>query len=315
MRILVIGAGALGGYFGGCLLRAGRDVTFMVRSHRAEQLARDGLRIVSPHGNFTVQAPTVLAGDIRHPVDLVLVAVKSYSLDEAMDEFAPAVGSDTTILPILNGMAHIDTLSIRFGADHVLGGAALISATLDTEGRIVQLLPGHKLTFGEVPGGSSKRTRALMAILEGAGFDVAASDSVMQDMWEKWVGLATVAGITCLMRASTGDILAAHGGQETMVGLFRECSSVAEANGCAPRSPYIDLAMGMLNTVGSPFKASMLRDIERGSITEGEHVLGDMVARARVTGIPTPVLELARVHVAAYEIYRSRTASQLQSDR
>src|SRR5947209_7741418 len=117
MRTLVIGAGALGGYFGACLIRAGRRVSFLVRPQRAAQLARDGLRVVSPHGDFTVAAPTVLAGGIDGPFDLVFLGVKSYSLDEAMEQFAPAVGPSTMILPILNGMAHLDRLSARFGAD------------------------------------------------------------------------------------------------------------------------------------------------------------------------------------------------------
>jgi 2-dehydropantoate 2-reductase len=187
MRILVIGAGALGGYFGGCLVRAGRDVTFLVRPSRAEQLARDGLQIVSPHGDFSVSVATVLASGVREPFDLILVGVKSYSLDEAMDQFAPAVGPNTVILPILNGLGHLDRLSTRFGADRVLGGMANISAGLDAEGRVVQFFPNHDLVFGEVPGGFSDRTRALEACFKGAGFNGRASDVVMQDMWEKFV--------------------------------------------------------------------------------------------------------------------------------
>ena len=160
MRILVIGAGALGGYFGACLVRAGRDVTFMVRPRRAEQLARDGLRVVSPHGDFDVPVTTALAGTIGEPFDLILVGVKSYSLDEAMDQFAPAVGPDTTILPVLNGIGHLDRLIARFGAAHVMGGMANISAGVDAEGRITQFFPIHDLVYGEIADGPSERTRA-----------------------------------------------------------------------------------------------------------------------------------------------------------
>jgi 2-dehydropantoate 2-reductase len=309
MRILVIGAGALGGYFGGCLLRAGRDVTFLVRPRRAEQLARDGLRVSSPHGDFTIPARTILADAISEPFDLILLAVKSYSLEEAMEQFAPAVGPATAILPVINGMSHIDRLTTRFGTDRVLGGMAIISATLDADGRVVQLLPAHNLVFGELAGGFSDRSRALLAVLDGAGFDVRASDVIMQDMWEKWAALATNAGITCLMRASIGDILASPGGHDAITRLFHECSAIAEAAGFALRSPFVDMCMTMFGTVGSPLKASMLRDIERGAATEGEHVLGDMVARARGFGIATPVLDLARCHVAAYEVGRQRDAT------
>ena len=310
MRILVIGAGALGGYFGGCLVRAGRDVTFLARPRRAAQLASGGLQIISPHGDFTVAAATILADAIGAPFDLILVGVKSYSLDEAMDQFAAAVGPDTAILPVLNGMGHLDRLSARFGAGHVLGGMANISAGVDAEGRIVQFIPLHDLVFGEMPGGSSDRTRRLEACFENAGFNARASDAVMQAMWEKFAQLGCGAGITCLMRASIGDILAAPGGREAMFELFDECCAVATAAGFRPRPAHIEFVRTLITTEGSPLKWSMLRDIERGSTTEGEHILGDMVARARALGIATPTLNLARTHVAAYEIGRSRSVAQ-----
>jgi 2-dehydropantoate 2-reductase len=314
MRILVIGAGALGGYFGACLIRAGRDVTFMVRAARAAQLARDGLRVISPHGDFSEPARAVLADTIGDPFDLILLAVKSYSLDEAMEQFAPAVGPKTAILPVINGMSHIDRLAARFGDDRVLGGMAAISATLDAEGRIVQFVPMHDLVYGERTGGFSDRTQVLSKVLGGAGFNARASDAVMQDMWEKWAGLATTAGITCLMRASLGDILAAPDGGDTMLRLFRECSLVAERAGFALRQPFVEFCTTMLSTEGSPLKASMLRDIERGAPTEGDHVLGDMIARAHALGVETPLLALARTHVAVYETCRMRGAAVRNTD-
>jgi 2-dehydropantoate 2-reductase len=310
MRILVIGAGALGGYFGACLARAGRDVTFMVRPGRAAQLARTGLQITTPHGDFAVPVKTIAAEEIREPFDLVLVGVKSYSLEEAMDQFAAAVGPNTAILPVLNGMGHIDRLNAKFGVGAVLGGMANISAGLDSEGRITQFIPNHDLIFGEIAGGSSARSRAIEAVIGGGGFDGRASESVMQDMWEKFVQLGLGAGITCLMRASLGDILAAPGGREAMFSLFDECCAVATASGFPPRPAFIEFDHKLITTVGSPLKWSMLRDIERGSITEGEHILGDMVARARKLGVATPILDLARTHVAAYEIARAKAAQQ-----
>lgn len=306
MRVLVIGAGALGGYYGACLARAGADVTFLVRPARAEQLRRNGLQIVSPHGDFAVQPKLILADDLKQTFDVVLVGVKSYSLDDAMTQFAPAVGSGTMILPILNGLKHIDALVTRFGAGAVLGGLANISAALDPEGRVVQLWPNQLIMFGEVKGGASERALALQSLLQGAGVDARASDAVMHDMWEKFVQLSTIAGITCMMRASIGDILAVPNGEQSIFRLFGECCAVATASGFEPRPPFIEFDRGLFTTVNSPIKASMLRDIERGSVTEGEHILGDMAARARTLGIETPVLDLARAHVAAYEIGRQK---------
>jgi 2-dehydropantoate 2-reductase len=308
VRVLVIGAGALGGYFGARMIRAGRDVTFLLRPRRAEQLGRAGLQVISPLGDFTVPAKTVTAGEIRGPFDLILVGTKSYSLQGAMDDFAPAVGATTAILPVLNGMAHLDILGHRFGAEHVLGGMAQISADLDAEGRVLHLFPHHELVFGEIAGGFSDRTRALSALFEGCGFTARASDNVKQDMWEKWAGLCTMAGMNCLMRGCVGDVLAAPGGREAFLSLFDECCAVATAAGFKPRQAFVDFARGLYTTVGSPYKASMLRDIERGSVTEGDHVLGGLVAQARALGVATPILDLARIHVAAYDARRAREA-------
>jgi 2-dehydropantoate 2-reductase len=309
MRVLVIGAGALGGYYGACLVRAGADVTFLVRSARAEQLRRDGLRVVSPHGDFAVHPKILLANELRDPFDVMLVGVKAYSLDDAMDQFAPAVGPHTMILPLLNGIGHIDRLRRRFGDKPLLGGMANISAGLDADGRIVQFIPLHDLLFGEIAGGFSNRTKALADHFSGSTFNARASETVMHDMWEKFVQLGLGAGITCLMRASIGDILAAPGGREAMFEIFDECCAVAAASGFQPRPAFIEFDKTLITTVGSPLKWSMLRDIERGSSTEGEHILGDMVARARALGIKTSILDLARTHVAAYEISRARAAA------
>lgn len=309
MRTLVIGAGALGGFFGGYLARAGQDVTFMVRARRAEQLARTGLSVVSPHGDFTVPARTVEAGRVQGSFDFILVGVKSYSLDQAMEEFAPAVGAKSVILPILNGLKHLDRLTARFGPERVLGGMANISAGLDADGRVVQLIPNHELAFGETAGGLSERMRELESLLKNSGLNGRASAAIMHDMWEKFVQLSTVAGMTCLMRASFGTILNAPDGRETIFRLFDECCAVATAAGFRPRPAFIEFDTTLFTTPNSPLKASMLRDIERGSTTEGEHILGDMVNRARSFGIAAPILNLARTHVAAYEVDRAKAAA------
>lgn len=306
MRILVIGAGAIGGYYGACLTRARRDVTFLVRSERAARLVQDGLRVISPDGDFTAPATTMLANTLGAPFDVVLVGVKSYGLDDAMSQFAPAVGAETMVLPILNGMAHLDSLGARFGTARVLGGAAQMGATLDPEGRIVHHFARNGLCFGEISGGISDRVRALASLLGVPGITVQASENIMQDMWEKWVQLGTGASMTCMMRGTIGDILAAPGGRETILSLFRECCEIATAAGYPPRPAFIEFDTNLFTTVGSPLKSSMLRDIERGSITEGEHILGELVARARALGVATPILDVARTHVATYEAGRAR---------
>jgi 2-dehydropantoate 2-reductase len=307
MRVLVVGAGALGGYFGGRLVEAGCDVAFLVRPTRAEQLARHGLRIDSLHGDAHLRPRTVLAPDLRGPYDLILLAVKAYSLAAATEDAAPAVGRGTTVLPVLNGMRHLDLLAARFGPDRVLGGVAQIPATLGPEGQVVHRMgTDHQLIFGEVAGGLSERVEAVASLFGGANFRPRASEAIVREMWEKWVGLAALAAATCLMRASVGDILSAPGGREAMLALLAECRAVAEAAGHEPRASIVEVATGFLTREGSPLTASMLRDIERGGPTEGGHVLGDLVERAERLRVPVPLLRLARCHVAAYEARRAR---------
>jgi 2-dehydropantoate 2-reductase len=310
VRVLVIGAGALGGYFGACMARAGRDVTFLVRPGRAEQLAQNGLRVFSPHGDFTVAATTVLASDLREPFDLVLVGVKAYSLNEAMDQFAPAVGPETMILPILNGIAHLDTMSNRFGRERVLGGMAYISARLDASGSILLMNSNHDLTYGETSGGFSDRTRALSGLFEGSGFNAKASDAIMQDMWEKLIGIGASAGISCLMRGTISGVLAVPGGRDAILCLIDECSAVCAAQGFPPRPAFAAYVITLLadGGIGEKASSSMFLDLARGSPTEGDHILGDLTARARRFGVETPILDLARIHVAAYEAGRARNA-------
>ena len=175
MRILVVGAGAIGGYFGGRLLQAGRDVTFLVRPRRAAQLAETGLIIRSTFGDANLpNPPTVAAEALREPFDLILLSCKAYDLASAADLFAPAVGANTAILPFLNGMAHMDFLAARFGGNAMLGGQCVISTTLDAEGRILHLNDTHLVSFGERDGSRSTRAEAIATTMTGARFEVTA---------------------------------------------------------------------------------------------------------------------------------------------
>jgi 2-dehydropantoate 2-reductase len=206
MRILVVGAGGIGGYFGGRLLEARRDVTFLVRARRATELARAGLSIRSALGDVQIPAPpTFTAERLSGAFDLIVLSCKAYDLAGAMTAFAPAVGRETAILPLLNGMGHLDALQARFGGEHVLGGQCLISTTLDAEGRILHLNDTHSLSFGERDGSHSRRAEAIASAFSGAHFETRLSQSILQEMWEKWVFIATGAGLTSLMRATIGE--------------------------------------------------------------------------------------------------------------
>ncbi|SEB24180.1 2-dehydropantoate 2-reductase [Paraburkholderia sartisoli] len=312
MRILVVGAGATGGYFGGRLAAAGRDVTFLVRAQRAEELKRTGLVIRSPRGDLTLRdVKTVQASDAAKPFDLIVLSCKAYSLDDAVKAFAPFVGPDTAILPLLNGMAHVDTLTEKFGAARVLGGQCVIAATLNPAREIVHLNDLHSITFGELAGGSTARARAIDATLQGAGFDVALSDAVLQQMWAKWVFLSTLAASTCLFRASIGDILAAPDGKRVIEGLLSECRAVSAHNGYPMGEDFVARVSGTLFAAGSPMTASMLRDVENRSRIEADHILGDLIRRgdaAQHDEAHVSLLRLAYNHLKAYESRQAREA-------
>ena len=309
MRILVVGAGAIGGYFGGRLLQAGRDVTFLVRPRRAAQLAKTGLVIRSRFGDANLPAPPIVTADaLREPFDLILLSCKSYDLQSAADSFAPAVGPNTAILPFLNGMGHMDDLGERFGAAAVLGGQCVISVTLDGDGHILHLNDTHGLSFGEQNGETSPRAEAVASTFSGANFESRLSKTILHEMWEKWVLIATMAGSNCLMRATVGDIVAA-GAENLSLALLDECAGVATAQNFTPSAAAMTRNRGMLTMPGSTFAASMLRDVERGAPTEADHILGDLIRRGSAGGggpNDFPLLRIAYAHLRAYEARRKR---------
>ena len=216
-----------------------------------------------------------------------------------MASFATAVGPQTAILPLLNGMRHLDVLAARFGAERVLGGQCVISTTLEANGGIVHLNDIHALTFGEHDGSRSQRIEAIASALSGARFDARLSDNIRQDMWEKWLFIATAAGITCLMRAAIGDIVAA-GAADLVTRLLHECAAIAMAQGFPPRQPSLERARAAFTAPGSPLTASMLRDIEARRPAEGDHILGDLLRRAAKAD-DRSLLRIAHAHLKAYE--------------
>ena len=306
MRILVVGAGATGGYFGGRLLQAGRDVTFLVRERRAALLAQHGLRIRSALGDADIAAPpTVTVATLRESFDLVLLSCKAWDLPQAIEDITPALGEHGAVLPILNGLRQLDLLDARFGAGRVLGGQCVIAATLDADGAVRHLNRSHSLSFGERDGSDSERVRRIAQAMTGANFEPRASSTIVQDMWDKWVFLASLAGITCLMRAPVGDIVAAPGGREATLAPLDDCRRVAAACGHEPHPSVLQRAREVLTEAGSTLSASMMRDLEHGGRIEADHVIGDLLARGEAQGMEMSLLRLAHAHLKAYEARRA----------
>lgn len=304
MRLLVVGAGATGGFFGGRLTEAGRDVTFLVRPERAAQIASHGLEIVSPHGDAIVHPKLVTAPNLKEPFDAVLLAVKGWGLAAALEDLAPAIGPETVILPVLNGMRHLDVLIERFGRGAIGGGLCKVAGMLDDEGRIHQLSDLQDLAYGELDGKPSARMAAVDAFMTGAGFPARLSPIIVGEMWEKWLMLASLGAITCLMRGTIGDVVAAPGGRDFALGLIDEAVAIVSAVGVPPRPAVVDGIRATMTQAGSAFASSMYRDLLKGNRVEADEIVGDLVARGRAVGIAAPLLAAAHTHLGVYAARR-----------
>jgi 2-dehydropantoate 2-reductase len=249
--------------------------------------------------------PTVTASTLNQPYDLIILSCKAYDLEAAIIDIAPAVGPATRILPLLNGMLHMDMLDHRFGPNRVLGGLCMISTTLNASGEIIHSGQLQSLTFGARDVENENFAKAVEAQFAGTGILVVRSNLIMQEMWEKWVFIATAAGLTSLMRAPIGDIVEA-GGSDIAEKLLQECSVIAELNGHVPRGDVLKRFRKMFTTRESLMTASLFRDLETGSRIEADHLLGDLLARASTDKDKALVLRVAYVHMKTYEARKRR---------
>src|SRR5262245_24010807 len=306
MKILVLGAGGVGGYFGGRLVQNKAEVTFLVRPKRAEAIKRDGLRIKSKFGDARLDVRCITQDQVKAGYDLVLFTAKAYDLQSAIDAIAPAVDAKTRVLPFLNGIAHYDTLDKRFGRERVLGGVAYIGTKLGPDGEVQHFNEFHRIAFGPRLPAQAAVCEALAARLKGVNFDWKLEAKIEQAVWDKWVLLATLAGMTCLMRSSVGDIVATDAGEKLILTLLGECAAVANAAGFPTAETTLANHRAILTKKGSTFSASMLHDIENGGPAEGEHILGALLGYARKHSVAAPMLEMATTHLRAFDARRRR---------
>jgi len=305
MKILVLGAGGLGGYFGGRLAQGGADATFLVRPKRRDQLERDGLVIESPSGHAKFEVKTVLAEAVRPEYDWILFTCKAYDLESAMDAVAPAMGPQCALLPVLNGLAHFEALDARFGAERVLGGTAHINAVLRKDGVVVNGDPLNRILFGERDRSKTPRVQAIADAFAKTTVEWRLSDDIVQDLWEKMTFLCTLASMTCLFRGSVGEIMSAPGGREAVIRAFEANIAIATREGHPPRAAHIENVRGRLIDPKGNWTASMLRDLEAGGRTEADHIVGWMLERARRHGVDDTMLSLAYAHLKTYEARRA----------
>jgi 2-dehydropantoate 2-reductase len=244
---------------------------------------------------------------LKEPFDVVLVTVKAFALEAAMTDFAPAVGPQTMILPVLNGMKHLDVLAARFGEKAVLGGVCKIAATVDAQGRIVQLAKFHELAYGEINGKMSERIDALDHFMQGAGFDAHASTSIILEMWQKWLFLASLGVITCLMRGTIGEVAKARCGKDFVRRLLAEITAIVKAADITPDPNFLAEIGTSLTMENSPLTSSMYRDLQKGSRIEADQIVGDLLARGQKFGVDTPLLAAAYTNLCVYQDRLTKT--------
>ncbi|MBI36906.1 MAG: 2-dehydropantoate 2-reductase [Alphaproteobacteria bacterium] len=302
MKVLVLGAGAIGGYLGGRLAEAGQDITFLVRSTKKKQLDERGLRINSVFGDLNSRVNTVTAKNVSANNDLVILACKSYHLKGALETATLSLKSDGAVLPILNGIVHLDELNSAFGPERVLGGTIKLSATCLPDGTIEHLNDWHWLKFGEQNGELSPRAKAIEKVFKSTiGLKAYASENIIHEMWEKFVHLATAASITCLMRANSGQIASSVEGASLFQEMLETSASVARAKGYPPSQTFLDNYRKLFADKTASYATSMLRDIEAGKYIEGEEIIGTMLRYAKDTNIQSTLLTAAYAHIKAYE--------------
>lgn len=301
MKILILGAGAVGGYFGGRLLEKGEDVTFLVRERRREQLRKNGLCIKSPHGDVVLQPKTITADSPDDPFDIVILATKAYHLEDGLKAIEPFVRDYTVIIPLLNGIEHMDDIKAYFSPDQIFGGLCFVESTLDDEGRIIQTSAAHEVVFGEWDGKKTERAEKIANAFSGTKTNFRLSQSIQQEMWHKYLFITTLSGITSLMRSPIGPIRDTLEGRTYIQQLFEEVRSTMEAHGAPIAEGIIEKQMGIIEQQAPTLKSSMLRDIERSSEVEADHLQGYLLLLAERYGVETPLLRLIYQHLKVYE--------------
>lgn len=307
MKVLILGAGAVGGYWGARLHQAGVDVTFLLREKRAETVRRNGLVVKSAKsGDAVLPVKVVTRADEGGPYDVIVLACKAYDLPSAIDAIAPAVGAHSTIVPMLNGHAHFATLDAKFGKEKVAGGLARISGMLGPDGEILHS-GASGVSFGERDGQPARPALVeLDAACRKAGIEGGLNPDINQDLWDKWIMLGAIASMCSAMRGTVGDIMESEDGGAIMGEILEECRKVAAAEGWPPSDKVVGAVKASLTQKGGKAVASILGDIEKGGAVEARQIVGDMLARARRHGIAAPNLRFAYAHLQTYEARRAR---------
>lgn len=306
MKMLMVGAGAIGGYFGARLLEKGEDVTFLVREGRKEKIERQGLRVNSRHGDLHLR-PALLTKTMQaEPFEVIILTTKAYQLEQAIEDIRPFVGEETMILPLLNGIAHIDQLISAFGEEAVIGGLCFIESTVDEDGGVIQTSPIHQLVYGERSGEQTERIEKLKSHFDGTTAEFVLSGNINQDMWHKYMFITAMSGITSLMESPLGPIRELPSGQTAIKSLLDELEAVMTAMEAPIKQGIADIQLEKVNSMDASMKSSMQRDMEKGQGIEADHLQGYLIEKAHEANVSVPVLETVYTKLKLYEANRNK---------
>ena len=301
MKVLIVGAGAVGGYFGTRLVENGVDVTFLVRKNKQLLINENGIKVQSIHGNVNILPRTITASYPPEDYDVILVSTKSYHLDSAVEDIKRFVGKNTVIIPLLNGISHLDILLNAFPNNNVMGGLCFIESTTNKENVIVQTSPSHDLVFGELSGETSDRVKNIKKVFSNTKASILTSDSIISDMWVKYFFIACFSGVTTLFRSSIGFIREDKGNLEIINRLINEIGLIMKAHEVPLPNNIKDNLLMKIMVIPETMKSSMLRDMENGTRIEGEHIHGYLLNLANKYHIDTPLLKIIYFNLQAYE--------------
>ncbi len=304
MRMLIVGAGGTGGYFGARLLEKGEDVTFLVRKKRQQQIEENGLIVKSIHGDMEFSPKTIVSGTPAGDFDVVMLSTKAYHLQQAIHDIKPYIGPRTLILPLLNGISHMDILAETFGVSNLLGGLCFIETTLDSEGNVVQTSPAHDLVFGELSGQETERIAELEAALSGTKANIRRSNHIEQDMWHKYLFITTLSGVTSLFSSPIGPIREQESGLETIQMLLREAAETMRRAEAPIVQDIEETQVKRVMDMDYTMKSSLQRDMEKGLPTEAEHFFGYLLRLAKSNSVQTPLISAIYTNLKLYEANR-----------
>ena len=303
MKILIMGTGGVGGYYGGLLAQQGNDVTFIARGAHLFAIRHEGLKVNSVHGDFTISPANATDEPINvGPVDLILFCVKAYSTDEAAQAIRPAVGLHTTVLSLQNGIDAAERIGKVIGPEHVLGGATWLSSAVEAPGHIKQVSQFRRVVLGELDGARSERIQLVYEVLKNTGITVEISEDILKILWTKFVFISSVSSLGSLTRLPMGEYRSVPETRAMLTGLMREVEALARAQRIELDGDVVQKSLDFMDSAAPHIKASMQLDVESGHRTELEAMVGVIGRKGRELNVPTPVADLIYASLLPIEL-------------